>query len=211
MKKKNDLIYKTFEGQSVHTFIWNGRMCLIGKEVIKILKYSNASKTLNECIIEQYFEEEIEYKKLRGQDLLEFRKMADDICPGAVSIKTRNLTILFEPGLYGVLQYSKKPEGVAFGLWIRREVVSELIKKGYYVLGEERFKRKTKKDVEVIETKENNVSFEEKRRVIQGSYSDDKMKIAIQALELWERANKEGGIFLEGAIQILNEFGVKIK
>ncbi|MGL5069319.1 MAG: hypothetical protein ACRC6T_16180 [Sarcina sp.] len=107
MKKKNDLIYKTFEGQGVHTFIWNGRMCLIGKEVIKILKYSNVSKTLSECIISQSFEEGIEYKKLIGKELMEFREVADAICPGAVSIKTRNLIILFEPGLYGVLQYSK--------------------------------------------------------------------------------------------------------
>ncbi|MGL4654942.1 MAG: BRO family protein [Sarcina sp.] len=187
--------------------MWNGRACWLGKEIMRILKYSNTSKTLNECIKEQYFEEDIEYKKLRGNELLEFRRIADSICPGVISIKTRNLIILFESGLYGTLQYTKKPEGVVFGLWIRREVVSEIMKKGYYVFGDD---YKSKKEVMEIEQK---VS-EEKEVVIKSIKKENEelwnFEVVANMMSIYERAVNEGGILLEGISQLLDKAGIDV-
>ncbi|WP_297518701.1 BRO family protein [uncultured Clostridium sp.] len=204
MKKSNDLICKTFEDYELHTMIWNGRPCWIGKEIVKGLDYSNGSAVLNECIERMGFEPDIEYKILEGEELSKFRNIANSIIPSVISVKARKLIILFEPGLYGVLQYSTRPAGLKFSRWVRREVVPELRKKGYYILGEKSFKNKVK--VKTIVVKENNCKEESKD---ESFYNE--MKIALRTLEIWEMANKEGGIFLDGTIQILNKFGLNIK
>jgi prophage antirepressor-like protein len=202
MKKSNDLIYKTFEDYELHTMIWNGRPCWIGREVINGLDYSNSSKVLSECIERQGFEVDIEYDILKDERLIEFRTMANAIMPKTVSIKTRNLIILFEPGLYGVFQYSTRPAGLKFSQWIRREVVPELRLKGYYILGEEVFENKAKID---------NKRVEERNDIKKFSNSNSEMEVALKTLEIWDKANDKGGIFLEGTIQILNRFGLNIK
>ena len=204
MKKKNDLILKVFEGHDLHTFVWNGRVCWVGKQVINILDYSNSSKVLSECIEKQGFEVDIEYKILRDEELSEFRKMANDIMPDVVSVKTRNLIILYEPGLYGVFQYSTRPQGIIFGQWIRRVVVPELREKGYFVLGEDFKRDEVKKEIvcEVHEVK-NVINLEETKKT--------NLTLAYDLLSLVERAVEKGGIFLESTIQVLKEVGIDIK
>lgn len=42
------------------------------------------------------------------------------------------LTIFYEDGLYGFLQYSHKPIAIEFKKWVRRDVLPELRKRGTY-------------------------------------------------------------------------------
>ncbi|HHY26420.1 MAG TPA: Bro-N domain-containing protein [Desulfitobacterium dehalogenans] len=130
----NDLIVKNFNGTQVHTFIWNGRPCWIANEVVSLFKYANPSVTIHDCIIAEDFESGIEYETLRGEDLKVFKKMVNSLTNlNLVSPNTPNLTIFYEDGLYGFLQYTDKPEGIQFRKWIRREVLPEIRETGAYI------------------------------------------------------------------------------
>lgn len=206
MQKNNDLIFKTFEGHDVHTFVWNGRVCWLGREIINILEYVNSSKVISECIAKLGFEEDIEYKILRGEELIEFRKMVNSIIPDTLSIKIRNLTILYEPGLYGVFQYSTRPAGVRFSQWIRREVVLELREMGYYILGERQERETlTKKQKTTDETIGSDI------KSFMGNIDKAEWSVAYDMLILLERAIKEGGLLLETTLQVLNRLGIDTK
>lgn len=131
----NNLIAKDFNGTQVHTFIWNGRPCWIANEVVSLFNYADTSKTIQDCIGAEDFEPGLEYEVLRGEELKAFKEMV--ICVTTSTVvpnKTTQLTILYEDGLYGFLQYTDRPEGIQFRKWIRREVLPEIRQTGAYVV-----------------------------------------------------------------------------
>ena len=133
-EKMNNLIVKNFNGTQVHTFIWKNRACWIANEVIPMFGYADASKTIQDCITAEDFESGLEYEVLRGEDLKAFKEMVNTATTSTVvPNKTTQLTILYEDGLYGFLQYTDKPEGIQFRKWIRREVLPEIRETGSYI------------------------------------------------------------------------------
>lgn len=133
----NNLIAKDFNGSRVHTFIWNGRPCWIANEVVSLFGYAEGSVTIQDCIEAEDFEAGIEYDVLRGEDLRAFKQVVGQVTNGdlVTSLKfTPQLTIFYEDGLYGFLEYTHKPEGVQFRKWIRREVLPEIRQTGAYVV-----------------------------------------------------------------------------
>ncbi len=130
----NNLIVKDFKGTQVHTFVWNSRPCWIANEVLSLFSYADASKTIQDCITAEDFELGLEYEVLRGEDLKAFKEMVNAATTSTVvPNKTTQLTILYEDGLYGFLQYTDKPEGIQFRKWIRREVLPEIRETGSYI------------------------------------------------------------------------------
>jgi prophage antirepressor-like protein len=129
-----DLIVKEFNGNQVHTFIWKDKPCWIASEIVSLFGYADTSKTIQDCITAESFELGLEHDVLRGEGLKAFKEMVNHVTTlKVVSSKTPNLTIFYEDGLYGFLQYTDKPQGVEFRKWIRRDVVPEIRQTGGYI------------------------------------------------------------------------------
>ncbi len=136
-----DLLIKEFDGVNVHTFLWNDKPCWIANEIVSLFGYSDPSTTIGQCIEREKFDETIEFQRLTGNKLKEFKALVKSLTNiTLVSPNTRNLTIFYEDGLYGFLQYTDKPIGVRFRKWIRREVIPEIRKTGSYSLAKDNFK-----------------------------------------------------------------------
>lgn len=130
----NNLIVKEFNGNKIHTFMWNNKPCWIANEIVSIFKYADSSKTIQQCIEAEQFEVGVEYEVLLKDDLRTFKKMVNSLTKvKLVSQNTANLTIFYEDGLYGFLQYTDKPIGVSFRKWIRRDILPEIRKTGAYI------------------------------------------------------------------------------
>lgn len=122
----NDLLIKNFQGRDIHTFLWNDRICFIANEIVEVLEYADSTKTIQDCIKRADFEVGFEYEVLKGDKLKEFATTTDVAANNVISKKARAVTIFYEDGLYGFLQYTDKPIGVRFRKWIRREVIPEI-------------------------------------------------------------------------------------
>lgn len=130
----SDLIIKEFNGTQVHTFIWNRKPCWIANEVVSLFEYADTSKTIQDCIGAEDFELGVEYEVLRGEELKAFKEMVNSATTSVVvPNKTTQLTIFYEDGLYGFLQYTDKPMGIQFRKWIRRDVLPEIRQTGAYI------------------------------------------------------------------------------
>lgn len=137
MKK---IITKEFQGNKVNTFMWNDRACWIANEIVSLFDYADTSKTTQDCIIAEEFEIGIEYEVLVKDDLKVFKNMVNSLTTvKVVSQNTANLTIFYEDGLYGFLQYTDKPAGGKFRRWIRREVLPAINHTGGYIANEDLF------------------------------------------------------------------------
>lgn len=130
----NNLIVKSFNGNEVHTFIWNEKPCWIANEIVSMFDYADASTTIGQCIETEEFEEGAEYETLLKDDLKKFKKMVNSLTKiNLVSSNAPHLIIFYEDGLYGFLQYTDKPIGVSFRKWLRRDVLPEIRKTGAYI------------------------------------------------------------------------------
>lgn len=141
----SNLMIKEFNGNQVHIFMWQGRPCWIANEVVSMFGYADPSSTIGDCIEVEKFENGIEYDVLTKDELRKFKKMVNSLVgnfsvsgneltrKNLVSPNTPNLTIFYEDGLYGFLEYTHKPEGVQFRKWLRREVLPEIQETGAYI------------------------------------------------------------------------------
>lgn len=130
----NNLIVKEFNGKPIHTFVWNNKPCWIANEIVSMFDYADASTTIGQCIEAEQFESGVEYEVLLKDDLKLFKKMVNTLTKvKLVSQNAANLTIFYEDGLYGFLQYTDKPVGVSFRKWLRRDVLPEIRKTGAYI------------------------------------------------------------------------------
>ncbi|NHM25966.1 Bro-N domain-containing protein [Desulfofundulus sp. TPOSR] len=141
--------------KTVHTFIWNGRLCWIAGEIAEVLGYDDPASAVRNCIEAEEFEPGFEYEVLKGSDLKKFKEMVNYVIGlNPISSKTPNLTIFYEEGLYGFLTYTDKPEGKRFKKWIRRDVVPEIRKTGGYELpGRKGVEKLTRADVDMEKIK----------------------------------------------------------
>jgi len=129
------MVIKQFEGKTVHTFVWNGRLCWIAGEIAEVLGYEDPSATIKHFIEAEEFDMGVEYDVLKGNDLKKSTEIVNVATEfNSITNKTRHLTIFHEEGLYGFLNYSNKLEGKRFRKWIRRDVVPEIRKTGKYEL-----------------------------------------------------------------------------
>lgn len=136
----NNIIVKEFDDTKIYTFMWNGKPCWIANQVLSIFDYASPKKTIKDCITKEEFEMGLEYDILKGDDLTNFAVTLNVTANNVISKKARAVTIFYEDGLYGFLQYTDKPIGVRFRKWIRREVIPEIRKTGSYSLVKDNFK-----------------------------------------------------------------------
>ena len=140
----NNIIIKEFDDTKIYIFMWNGKPCWIANQVVSLFNYAHVPTTIGQCIDKEEFEPGIEYEFLTGEKLREFKALVKSLVNfNLISPNTRNLTIFYEDGLYGFLQYTDKPIGFRFRKWIRREVIPEIRKTGSYTLVKDDFKEDT--------------------------------------------------------------------
>lgn len=130
-----NLIIKEFNGNQIYTFMWKGKICWIANQIVSLFDYADTSKTIQDCILAEEFETSIEYDTLKGEELKAFKKLVGKVTTSEVVTSLKyvpKLTIFYEDGLYGFLQYTDKPVGVKFRKWVRREVIPEIRETGTY-------------------------------------------------------------------------------
>lgn len=162
------LLTKEFNGNEIHTFMWNNKPCWIANQIVSSFGYADASKTILQCIEKEEFETDVEYEMLKGEDLKKFREMvnlattSEVVTKDLISNKARHLIIFYEDGLYGFMQYTDKPIGVKFRKWLRRDVLPEIRQTGVYVTHDIKGKIiKMNNNIELTlpDFKEKNVNF----------------------------------------------------
>lgn len=142
-----NILIREFNGNSIYTFMWNEKPCWIATDIARVFEYADPSTTISQCIKAERFEAGFEYEVLDGENLKGFKKGIKEIQVPYLKYMSK-LTIFYEDGLYGFLQYSEKPIGIEFRKWLRREVLPSLRKNKYYSLN----------GVEEVEFEEHNLS-----------------------------------------------------
>ncbi|HFL3863109.1 TPA: BRO family protein [Clostridioides difficile] len=128
-----NLIVKEFNGSQIYTFIWKEKSCWIANQIVGLFDYADVSKTIQDCIKAEDFEIEQEYDVLKGNEFNDFVTTLNVVANNIISNKARSITIFYEDGLYGFLQYTDKPIGVQFRKWLRREVLPSIRQTGAYI------------------------------------------------------------------------------
>ncbi|HGM1125347.1 TPA: BRO family protein [Clostridioides difficile] len=128
-----NLIVKEFNGSQIYTFMWKEKSCWIANQIVGLFDYADVSKTIQDCIKAEDFEIEQEYDVLKGNEFNDFVTTLNVVANNIISNKARSITIFYEDGLYGFLQYTDKPIGVQFRKWLRREVLPAIRQTGAYI------------------------------------------------------------------------------
>lgn len=167
-KNIDDIFIKTFGGEKVYTFMWNGRPCWIATQIADLLDYQNKSKAVLQCIEAEKFDVGYEYEVLVGDNLKFLKKLLT--AAGSSFLKqVPKVIIFYEDGLYGFLQYSEKPIGVEFRKWLRREVLPEIRRTGSYSInGKEKAEEEDFKEKRTYPNSEDNlVNLNNQDRVLE--------------------------------------------
>jgi prophage antirepressor-like protein len=106
---------KQFEGQNLTTIRYKGRPCWIAKEVGRVLGYARDGKRLVSNITREWSMEcikGIDYVKLAGDELEQFKKLVERKAPQIPSLKgAPSLILLYESGVHFCCIKTKKPIG----------------------------------------------------------------------------------------------------
>lgn len=120
----NDLQLFSFEGNKVRTLKINNEPYFVGKDVAKILGYSNTRDALSRYV-------DSEDKGVAKLDTLGGKQ---------------NQTIINESGLYSLILSSKMPNARKFKHWVTSEVLPAIRKHGAYMTDEKAFDVVNNKD-----------------------------------------------------------------
>ena len=100
-----------FKGQSVRTVTINDEAYFVGKDVAKILRYSNTQRSVNA---------HVDSEDKRGYQI-------------STPYGTQEMTVINESGLYSLILSSKMPQAKEFKHWVTSEVLPAIRKHGAYM------------------------------------------------------------------------------
>lgn len=100
-----------FHGQNVRTVIINDEAYFVGKDVAKILRYSNTQRSVNA---------HVDSEDKRGYQI-------------STPYGTQEMTVINESGLYSLILSSKMPQAKEFKHWVTSEVLPAIRKHGAYM------------------------------------------------------------------------------
>ena len=106
-----------FKGQSVRTVIINDEAYFVGKDVAKILRYSNTQRSVNA---------HVDSEDKRGYQI-------------STPYGTQEMIVINESGLYSLILSSKMPQAKEFKHWVTSEVLPAIRKHGAYMTDEKAF------------------------------------------------------------------------
>ena len=100
-----------FHGQNVRTVTINDEAYFVGKDVAKILRYSNTQRSVNA---------HVDSEDKRGYQI-------------STPYGTQEMTVINESGLYSLILSSKMPQAKEFKHWVTSEVLPAIRKHGAYM------------------------------------------------------------------------------
>lgn len=106
-----------FKGQSVRTVTINDEAYFVGKDVAKILRYSNTQRSVNA---------HVDSEDKRGYQI-------------STPYGTQEMIVINESGLYSLILSSKMPQAKEFKHWVTSEVLPAIRKHGAYMTDEKAF------------------------------------------------------------------------
>ena len=106
-----------FKGQQVRTVTVNDEAYFVGKDVAKILRYSNTQRSVNA---------HVDSEDKRGYQI-------------STTYGTQEMTVINESGLYSLILSSKMPQAKEFKHWVTSEVLPAIRKHGAYMTDEKAF------------------------------------------------------------------------
>lgn len=141
--KKNALVPVqtwNFEGHQLTSIHYKGEQVWITKEVGRVLGYADDGQELVNSISKWFedFDKNIDYIKLDGLQLAEFKRLFVDNGESPLSNKAQRIILLTESGLHLACIKSQKEIGRRLRQWISREVLPALRKEGSYTLPKHR-------------------------------------------------------------------------
>ncbi|KPI48699.1 BRO-N domain-containing protein [Clostridioides difficile] len=185
-----NLIVKEFNGSQIYTFMWKEKSCWIANQIVGLFDYADVSKTIQDCIKAEDFEIEQEYDVLKGNEFNDFVTTLNVVANNIISNKARSITIFYEDGLYGFLQYTDKPIGVQFRKWLRREVLPSIRQTGAYITSnaDPQALRDRANEIESLDTV--NKTIEILTPFLDGAGIDEKAKL-LTAKTIYKKAGIE--------------------
>ncbi|UDN56919.1 Bro-N domain-containing protein [Clostridioides sp. ES-S-0010-02] len=185
-----NLIVKEFNGSQIYTFVWKGKSCWIANQIVGLFDYADVSKTIQDCVKAEEFEIEQEYDVLKGIEFNDFVTTLNVVANNIISNKARSITIFYEDGLYGFLQYTDKPIGVQFRKWLRREVLPSIRQTGAYITNnaDPQVLREKASEIESLDTV--NKTIEILTPFLNGAGIDEKAKL-LTAKTIYKKAGIE--------------------
>lgn len=114
---ENNIINFTFENQGVRVVEINGEPWWATADVCKVLEIGNPSQALSR--------------------LDDDEKMTTLILNESAATGKSMMSFINEPGLYGLVLSSRKPQAKPFIRWIKHEVLPSIRKHGGYIAGQE--------------------------------------------------------------------------
>lgn len=106
-----------FKGQPVRTVSINDEPYFVGKDVAKILQYSNTQRSVNAHVDDE---------DKRGYQI-------------STPYGTQEMTVINESGLYSLILSSKMPQAKEFKHWVTNEVLPAIRKNGAYMTDQKAF------------------------------------------------------------------------
>lgn len=106
-----------FHGQNVRTVSINDEPYFVGKDVAKILQYSNTQRSVNAHVDDE---------DKRGYQI-------------STPYGTQEMTVINESGLYSLILSSKMPQAKEFKHWVTSEVLPSIRKNGAYMTDQKAF------------------------------------------------------------------------
>lgn len=179
----NEILVNDFNGRCISTFFWKDKICFFPFEITSVLGYADGTKTIQDCIKKEVFEEGEEYFVLKGVELKEFKNNCTNELLKSLK-KVARLLILTEIGLYGFLQYSNKEGVLGFKKWVRGKVLPSIRENGYYSV------EKNQNKIKVIENMDNkSVLLHEYSKEIKNciDLKLEKLKIANETFKMIEK------------------------
>lgn len=156
MKRK--YLETEFNGMIIHSFIFEGKTTWVASKIVESFGYKDISKTIYQCINTEVFERGTEFDILIDDRLKEFKRIAVELIPSLKYVA--RLVIFYEAGLYGFLQFSKKPEAAMFQQYIMKDLIKDFRvnafeKEDFCIGSEEKFVEYI--EIEVGEKNNNNL------------------------------------------------------
>ncbi len=138
MMNTANAITADFEGTALTTIQYQGRPAWIANEIGAALGYARGGKRLVESITKdwgQEFANGTDYLVLHGKELRDFKALLTDVTD-SVSSKLehsrREMMLIFETGLYLVVQKTDKPAGVRLRRFLAEHVLPQIRRTGAY-------------------------------------------------------------------------------
>ena len=173
-----NIITNTFQNQKIRIVIIENEPWFIAKDVAEILGYIRKDGRVDTNAMT---------RKLDKQDI---KEIADDF--SSSSNKSRKLAIINESGLYNSIFSSKLETAKDFTLWVTRDVLPSIRKRGSYQI-------QSKDDISELEN------------------SLKVTKIASQFLDIFHKKNKLQLLYLDNFVKsetgnsIIEKFGIDLK